>query len=70
MALIEYLTDNYLDFGCELKIVTNQTHSGAQFVNGFGGIGGILRYVMNFDLLDAGEEYDEEDLDEFDLEDY
>jgi peptide chain release factor subunit 1 len=41
--------------------VTNKSQEGAQFVKGFGGIGGLLRYKVDLANLTA---YDEES-DEF-----
>lgn len=48
--LLEYLIDNYQKFGARIEIVTNLTPEGHQFCQGFGGIGGLLRY--NLDLTD------------------
>merc|ERR1712168_230045 len=66
ISLLEYLANNYKDYGATLEIVTDRSQEGAQFVQGFGGIGCILRYPMNFQHFDV-EEYDDED---FDLSDY
>lgn len=43
------------------QFVTNKSQEGAQFVKGFGGIGGLLRYKLDLDNLAA---YDDES-DEF-----
>jgi len=64
--LLEYLANNYKNFGANLEIVTDRSQEGAQFVRGFGGIGGLLRYAINFQNFDV-EEYDDDD---FDLDDY
>jgi len=64
--LLEYLANKYKDFGATLEIVTDRSQEGAQFVRGFGGIGGILRYAVNF----ANFEVEEFDDDDFDLDDY
>eukprot|EP01087_Luapelamoeba_hula_P000326 TRINITY_DN1021_c0_g1_i1.p1 TRINITY_DN1021_c0_g1~~TRINITY_DN1021_c0_g1_i1.p1 ORF type:complete len:465 (+),score=114.09 TRINITY_DN1021_c0_g1_i1:139-1533(+) len=50
--LVEWFADNYKDFGCKLEFITNKSQEGAQFVRGFGGVGGLLRYKVDFDLLD------------------
>lgn len=42
MALLEWLANNYKSFGATLEIVTDKSQEGAQFVKGFGGIGGML----------------------------
>lgn len=33
---------NYKNYGCSLEIVTDRSQEGAQFVKGFGGVGGTL----------------------------
>ncbi|KAJ4463108.1 putative Eukaryotic peptide chain release factor subunit 1 [Paratrimastix pyriformis] len=48
----ELITDwfviNYKRFGTTLHFVTNRSQEGAQFCRGFGGIGGTLRYRVDF----------------------
>jgi len=56
---------NYKQYGTTLEIVTDRSQEGAQFVKGFGGIGGMLRYQVDF----AAQEYEYSD-DDFDLDDY
>ena len=65
--LIEWLAENYKEFGATLEFVTNRSQEGSQFVRGlpksldltrrelnacasvgFGGIGGMLRYKVDF----------------------
>ncbi|MFH4977250.1 hypothetical protein AB6A40_003959 [Gnathostoma spinigerum] len=65
LALLEWLANNYKSFGAALEIVTDRSQEGAQFVRGFGGIGGLLRYRVDFQLLDVNEGLDEIDLDEY-----
>ena len=61
--IIEWLITNYKSFGVKLEFVTNRTHEGGQFCNGFGGIGGLLRWKVNLleldDLEDLAEDIDE-----------
>ena len=67
-ALLEWFAEKYKDFGANLEFVTNRSQEGAQFVKGFGGIGGLLRYKVDFTNLTSidGEEdeffSDDEDL--------
>lgn len=64
-ALVEYFANSYKNFGAALEFVTDKSQEGTQFVKGFGGIGGILRYKVDFEELDGdytegdddGEEY-------------
>jgi peptide chain release factor subunit 1 len=48
MPLLEWFANNYKTFGTTLEIVTDRSQEGSQFVRGFGGIGGILRYKVEF----------------------
>eukprot|EP01094_Clydonella_sp_ATCC50884_P026495 TRINITY_DN727_c0_g1_i1.p1 TRINITY_DN727_c0_g1~~TRINITY_DN727_c0_g1_i1.p1 ORF type:complete len:460 (+),score=212.03 TRINITY_DN727_c0_g1_i1:98-1381(+) len=57
IALIEWLADNYKTFGCSLEIVTDRSQEGSQFCKGIGGIGGLLRYRVDFMDFDD-EEYE------------
>ncbi|KAL7313758.1 translation termination factor eRF1 [Mucor circinelloides] len=61
--LVEWFTEHYKDFGANLEFVTNRSQEGAQFCKGFGGIGGILRYPVNFEQLDSVDDDDEFDSD-------
>ncbi|KAJ8662694.1 eukaryotic peptide chain release factor subunit 1 [Lichtheimia ornata] len=49
--LLEWFAENYKNFGTSLEFITNRSQEGSQFVKGFGGIGGILRYQVNFEQL-------------------
>ncbi|XP_022670351.1 eukaryotic peptide chain release factor subunit 1 isoform X2 [Varroa destructor] len=64
--LLEWLANNYKNFGATLEIITDRSQEGSQYVKGFGGIGGILRYRVDFQSLEANE-LDDED---FDLDDF
>jgi peptide chain release factor subunit 1 len=59
---IEWIAENYKEFGTTLEFVSDRSTEGNQFVKGFGGIGGILRYKVNFeqlaDLSDDDDYYD------------
>lgn len=52
-TLVEYFVEKYglssIDSPVELHLVSDKTAEGAQFINGFGGIGGILRYATQLD---------------------
>ena len=41
---IDYISENYKNFGCELHIISDKTSLGNQIINGFGGLCGILRW--------------------------
>jgi len=62
--LSEWLCENYQNSGAKLEFITDKSQEGYQFVNGFGGIGGFLRFKIemqeeNYDDDHAGgEEFD------------
>ena len=46
--------------------IIDRSQEGSQYVRGFGGIGGMLRYLVDFQTLQSYED----DEDEYDLDDY
>ncbi|KAG0228391.1 Polypeptide release factor (eRF1) in translation termination [Actinomortierella wolfii] len=50
-SFLEWLAEKYKEFGATLEFVTNRSQEGSQFVKGFGGIGGLLRYKLDFDAM-------------------
>eukprot|EP00735_Rhodelphis_limneticus_P001510 TRINITY_DN12141_c0_g1::TRINITY_DN12141_c0_g1_i1::g.26602::m.26602 TRINITY_DN12141_c0_g1::TRINITY_DN12141_c0_g1_i1::g.26602 ORF type:complete len:442 (-),score=139.62,sp/Q9VPH7/ERF1_DROME/75.00/0.0,eRF1_2/PF03464.10/1.4e-42,eRF1_3/PF03465.10/1.2e-35,eRF1_1/PF03463.10/6.4e-27 TRINITY_DN12141_c0_g1_i1:671-1996(-) len=61
VPLVEYLAENYKKFGAHLEFVTNRSQEGSQFVRGFGGMGGILRYRVDLTVHDPLLEDDSDD---------
>ena len=63
VSLSEWLLNNYKRYVSHLEIVTDKTSEGNQFVKGFGGIGGILRYKLetNFEEIEENNSFDEDD---------
>ncbi|CAB3262440.1 unnamed protein product [Arctia plantaginis] len=65
--LLEWLANNYKSFGATLEIITDKSQEGSQFVRGFGGIGGLLRYKVDFQSM----QLDDEEIDNlYDIDDY
>merc|ERR1712050_187701 len=62
-AYLDWIVANYKTYGAKLEFVTDRSQEGNQFVKGFGGIGGLMRYRIEFELLD------EPDLDAGDSDD-
>jgi len=50
----EWIVENYKNYRSKLDFITDKSQEGNQFVKGFGGIGGILRYRVDFDAYDDG----------------
>lgn len=46
MPLLEWLANNYKQFGATLEIITDRSQEGSQFVKGFGGIGGMWTLIF------------------------
>jgi peptide chain release factor subunit 1 len=72
--LVEWMAVNYKEYGCNLDFVTDKSGEGTQFVKGFGGIGGILRWKVDFGNIDLqakklDEENDSESEDDKDSDD-
>jgi len=49
---LEWIVDNYKNFGAKLQFVSDRSHEGHQFCKGFGGVGGLLRYHVEFEVFD------------------
>jgi len=62
LNLLEWFAVNFRSFGTVLEIITDRSQEGAQFCRGFGGIGGILRYKVEF------QQEDDIDLENFDMD--
>ncbi|KAI9326534.1 hypothetical protein BDR26DRAFT_901974 [Obelidium mucronatum] len=56
--LVEWFSERYRDFGASLEFVSNKTPEGSQFVRGFGGIGGILRFNVSFSYSESEDEFE------------
>ena len=62
--LADWMCVNYGNFGAKIELITDKTEQGFQFVKGFGGIGGFLRYKVDVDVMGpeengfGGEEFD------------
>jgi len=56
---LEWLADNYQNFGTTLEFVSDRSQEGAQFAKGFSGIGGLLRWPIDFTEMDDDEYNDE-----------
>ena len=55
LPMLEWLANQYKSFGATLEFVTNKSQEGSQFCKGFGGIGGLLRYKVDFLAMDGDE---------------
>jgi peptide chain release factor subunit 1 len=51
-AYLDWIVSNYKTYGAKLEFVTDRSQEGNQFVKGFGGIGGMMRYRIDFETLE------------------
>lgn len=63
--LAEWLCHNYQNYGASVEFITDKSQEGFQFVKGFGGIGGFLRYKIDIedvhdDIQGGGDDFDAE----------
>ncbi len=70
-GLIDWLIANYSNYGMVLEIISDKTSEGTQFCNGFGGVGGFLRYQVNIeDYQEIGDNfYNDENSEDDEFED-
>lgn len=63
IPLTEWLLDNYKKYVSHLEIISDKSSEGCQFVKGFGGFGGILRYRMDAQMedMDNDNNFDDDD---------
>jgi len=60
---VEWIVNNYKTFGTKLDFVTDRSSEGNQFCKGFGGIGGLMRYRLEFEMLEEPQEQGDSDSD-------
>lgn len=53
---VDWIAENYGEFGCQLEMVSPNTTESQQLLKGFGGIGGILRYSVEFQQSEEEED--------------
>jgi len=54
---VEWIVENYKTFGTKLEFITDRSQEGNQFCKGFGGVGGIMRYQVEFEVFDEPDEF-------------
>jgi len=72
IPFIDWIANNYKNFGCKLEFITDYSHEGSQFCKGFSGVGGLLRWKVDFEEYQPENEEpdDQSEQDDFDTEDY
>merc|ERR1712129_324867 len=54
---VEWIVENYKTFGTKLEFITDRSQEGNQFCKGFGGVGGIMRYQVEFEQYDEPDDF-------------
>eukprot|EP00173_Palmaria_palmata_P002467 Plantae.Rhodophyta-Palmaria_palmata.ctg25987.p1 GENE.Plantae.Rhodophyta-Palmaria_palmata.ctg25987~~Plantae.Rhodophyta-Palmaria_palmata.ctg25987.p1 ORF type:complete len:179 (+),score=51.71 Plantae.Rhodophyta-Palmaria_palmata.ctg25987:62-598(+) len=62
---VDWIAANYKSYGTQLEFITDRSQEGAQFVRGFGGIGGLMRYELSFEVFDEPESDSDADLEDY-----
>jgi len=62
---LDWLLEHYKEFGTTIEFVSDQSSVGNQFVLGFGGIGGFLRYNIELPSANDDLDRDDDDVDQF-----
>jgi len=55
VLFVEWIVETYKNYGTKLEFVTDRSQEGNQFCKGFGGIGGLMRYKVEFEMFDEPE---------------
>lgn len=53
ISLVDWMMENYKNYGTKLHLISDATTEGSQFCKGFGGFGGITRYGVDFSDSDS-----------------
>jgi len=58
-SFLDWIAQNYAQYGTTLEFITDQSQEGSQFCRGFGGLGGILRYQVDFLAMEYDSDEDD-----------
>jgi peptide chain release factor subunit 1 len=61
VLFVDWIANHYTQFGTDLQFITDYSHEGNQFVKGFSGIGGVLRWKVDFEQIQGEEESEDDD---------
>ncbi len=64
-ALVDWLAEHHRDFGSDIVFVTDSSPEGSQFVKGFGGLGGFMRFKYEIEQAADYNIHDDDDDDGF-----
>eukprot|EP00397_Hematodinium_sp_SG-2012_P017561 GEMP01017963.1.p1 GENE.GEMP01017963.1~~GEMP01017963.1.p1 ORF type:complete len:435 (+),score=66.99 GEMP01017963.1:41-1345(+) len=61
MLFTEWVVEHYKDYRAKLDFITDRSQEGNQFVKGFGGLGGLLRYRVDFEIFEDPTQLSDDD---------
>merc|ERR1712032_1384612 len=64
-AFVEWIVETYKNYGAKLEFITDRSQEGNQFCKGFGGVGGLMRYKVEFEMFDEPDFAEEDSDDDF-----
>jgi peptide chain release factor subunit 1 len=56
IPFVEWIANHYTRYGAVLEFITDCSAEGTQFVKGFSGVGGLLRWKVDFETLEEPDE--------------
>jgi len=56
ISFVEWLANNYNNYGAKLEFISDSSEEGTQYIKGFGGVGGLLRWKVDFDVFEEEEQ--------------
>merc|ERR1712039_670510 len=65
ISFVEWIVENYKSFGTKLEFITDRSQEGNQFCKGFGGIGGLMRYRVEFEAFECEDQANDDSDDDF-----
>lgn len=61
ISVLDWILEHHKDFGAKVELISSVSSPANQFILGFGGIGGILRFKINEEHLNQENKEEEED---------
>jgi peptide chain release factor subunit 1 len=69
ILFLDWITNNYTNYGAKLFLISDNSSEGTQFIKGFSGVGGLLRWEVNFEEMEGNNIYEDLDNNDIDYED-
>jgi len=60
---LDWIVANFKNFGTKLEFITDRSQEGNQFCKAFGAIGGLMRYKLDFEIMEEPDDLPDSDED-------